>query len=127
MERTTIKVSNGALQADRLTNSSTTLRLVHEEESSNADHEVHKGTELMSAIRVMQGDVIGIAMQQSDFPMLQIFVNGERVAEINRFRGSVYPAVYLPESASVEFVFRGFQNEPPNARFLPILEAKGLV
>lgn len=81
----------------------------------------------MATINVHGGDVVGIAMQQSDLPMLQVFLNGESVGEINRFRGNVYPAVYLPERGSIEFVFRNFKRDPPNARFLPILEARGLV
>ena len=52
----------------------------------------------MRPIDVENGDVIGVAVQQSDFPMVQFSLNGEslHLSAINRFRGTVYPAIYLP-------------------------------
>jgi hypothetical protein len=60
------------------------------------------GTYLMRPIsNLYHGDVIGVAVQQSDLPMIQILLNGEPLSEctINRFRGLVYPAIYIPPGA----------------------------
>jgi hypothetical protein len=89
------------------------------------------GTELMKRLAVTANDIIGIAMQQSDLPMLQFTLNGAPLTDgsINRFRGNPYPAVYLPDdnSGRVRFVFRDCSHQPPNSRFVPIMEARGLV
>ena len=57
-----------------------------------------QGTNYMSTIPVVNGDVVGIVLQQSDLPMLQFMLNGEMIysASMNRFRGTVYPSVYIP-------------------------------
>lgn len=88
----------------------------------------------MSKIKVSRGDTVGVAVQQSDLPMIQFTLNGEELHEksINRFRGAVYPAVFLPsenEGLSMQFVFRetDFRESPPNSRFVPIMVARGLV
>jgi hypothetical protein len=60
------------------------------------------GTYLMRPIsNLYHGDVIGVAVQQSDLPMIQILLNGEPLSEctITRFRGLVYPAIYIPPGA----------------------------
>ena len=60
------------------------------------------GTYLMRPIsNLFHGDVIGVAVQQSDLPMIQILLNGEPLSEctINRFRGLVYPAIFIPPGA----------------------------
>ncbi|KAL3810502.1 hypothetical protein ACHAXA_005644 [Cyclostephanos tholiformis] len=63
------------------------------------DRVVDDGTALMRPISDLRhGDVIGVAVQQSDLPMIQILHNGEPLSRctISRFRGTVYPAVYIP-------------------------------
>ena len=59
------------------------------EETKNAKN----GVEYMKKVMVSNGDTVGIAVQQSDLPMLQFFLNGEPLHDlaITRFRGSVYP------------------------------------
>jgi hypothetical protein len=54
----------------------------------------------MRKIKVSQGDIVGIAVQQSDLPMVQFLLNGEPLPSlsVNRFRGAVYPSIYLPEN-----------------------------
>jgi hypothetical protein len=93
-----------------------------------------QGTELMCTIKVTNKDVIGVCVLQSDLPMLQFYLNGEQLHDksINRFRGSVYPAVYLPadnEGLSLRLVFRenSFLKSPPSSRFCPVMVARGLV
>lgn len=86
----------------------------------------------MRKLKVSKGDVVGIAVQQSDLPMVQFIVNGEPQPElVNRFRGTVYPAVYLPENDGLEvkLVFHEseFQQESPHARFGPIIIARGII
>lgn len=101
--------------------------------SFSSDSSEAKGTSLMRSIKVKNGDVIGIAVQQSDLPMVQFLLNGEPLHDlaVNRFRGAVYPAIYLPENdgLSVRFVFREseFQKMSPHARFGPLIVARGII
>jgi hypothetical protein len=87
----------------------------------------------MRKIKVSSGDTIGIAVQQSDLPMVQFLLNGEPLNDfaVNRFRGLVYPSVFLPENdgLSVQLVFNenDFQELTPHARFGPLLVARGLI
>jgi hypothetical protein len=93
----------------------------------------------MRKIRVKSGDVIGIAVQQSDLPMVQFLKNGEPLHDlaINRFRGaSVHPSLYLfgehrgsEEGLVVRLVFResDFAHLPPHARFGPVIVARGIL
>lgn len=91
------------------------------------------GTDLMRKITVSNEDTVGIAVQQSDLPMVQFVLNGEPLHDlaVNRFRGTVYPAIFLPENegASVRLVFdeRGFQQLSPHVRFGPLIVARGLI
>mmetsp|Transcript_26126 Transcript_26126/g.72025 ORF Transcript_26126/g.72025 Transcript_26126/m.72025 type:complete len:210 (-) Transcript_26126:688-1317(-) len=91
------------------------------------------GTDLMRPVPVSNGDVVGIAVQQSDLPMVQFLLNGEPLhsLSVNRFRGNVYPAVYLPENegltAKVVFAEREFAQLSPHARFGPVIVARGLL
>mmetsp|Transcript_25640 Transcript_25640/g.28726 ORF Transcript_25640/g.28726 Transcript_25640/m.28726 type:complete len:215 (-) Transcript_25640:140-784(-) len=95
------------------------------------------GTDWMRCVEGIQNDdVIGIAMQQSDLPMVQFFHNGEALYDIvvNRFRGIVYPSVCLPAS-SVEKDLKvtaivaenKFQQMSPAAKFGPIIVARSIV
>eukprot|EP00586_Coscinodiscus_wailesii_P023505 CAMPEP_0172520356 /NCGR_PEP_ID=MMETSP1066-20121228/291957_1 /TAXON_ID=671091 /ORGANISM="Coscinodiscus wailesii, Strain CCMP2513" /LENGTH=186 /DNA_ID=CAMNT_0013303099 /DNA_START=438 /DNA_END=995 /DNA_ORIENTATION=- len=55
------------------------------------------GTSLMKSIpNLKSGDVIGVALQHSDLPMVQFLHNGEPLHHlaINRFRGAVFPSVW---------------------------------
>jgi hypothetical protein len=91
------------------------------------------GTDLMRKIKVSNGDTIGIAVQQCDLPMVQFLLNGEPLNElaVNRFRGTVYPSVFLPENEglSVRLAFNenDFQQMTPHARYGPLLAARGLM
>ena len=89
----------------------------------------------MTKIKVSNGDVVGVAVQQSDLPMVQFLLNDDPLFgdSINRFKGQVYPAVYLPEGnnegVSLKFVFseKEFKKSPPSSRFYPVMVARGLV
>lgn len=102
------------------------------------------GTILMRSIpNLRHRDVIGIAVQQSDLPMIQMLLNGEPLMEctINRFRGMVFPAVYIPPGAGgegdrledegisliAEFDEDNFKEMSPHARFGPLLAARGII
>lgn len=93
------------------------------------------GTAIMAELQVSKGDIIGVAMQQSDLPMLQFNLNGELQPSksINRFRGTVYPSVFFPpeneEKLELRFTFlqSEFQHNPPSSRFVPVMLARGLV
>ena len=72
--------------------------------------------------------------QQSDLPMVQFLLNGEPMHEhaINRFRGLVYPSIYLPESdeeIQIQLVMNEneFRKMSPHARFGPVIVARGLI
>ena len=97
----------------------------------------------MSQIKVTDGDVVGVAVQQSDLPMVQILLNDVVLFDksINRFRGTVHPAIYLPHDndnegthshsslLSLRLVFneRDFKGSPPSPKFAPVMVARGLV
>lgn len=91
------------------------------------------GTALMKKINVSDGDVVGIAVQQNDLPMVQFTVNGEPRHDlaVNRFRGTVFPSIYLPENEglAVRLVFdeASFKQLAPNVRFGPVIVARGLL
>ena len=111
----------------------------HIDETSSEDD----GTALMRSIsNLRHNDVIGVAVQQSDLPMIQFLLNGEPLPEctINRFRGTVYPAIFIPPSASegnrvedegisfiAEFDEENFKEMSPHARFGPLLCARGII
>jgi hypothetical protein len=90
----------------------------------------------MATVPVSHGDIVGVIMQQSDLPMLQFVLNGELLYEssINRFRGGVYPSMFLPHddeqnNFSLRIVFKesDFRKAPPSSRFIPVMVARGLV
>jgi hypothetical protein len=94
------------------------------------------GTDYMCTIPVSHGDIIGVIMQQSDLPMLQFYLNGELLngSCINRFRGIVYPSLFLPydnddHTFSLRIIFKesDFREGPPSSRFIPVVVARGLV
>ncbi|GKZ00588.1 hypothetical protein MPSEU_001011000 [Mayamaea pseudoterrestris] len=102
-------------------------------EDTPAASQVDKGTEMMRNIKVKHGDTIGVAVQQDDLPMIQFLLNGEPLHDIsiNKFRGSVYPSIFLPENdgLSARFVFAesSFKEMPPGARFGPLIIARGII
>jgi hypothetical protein len=87
----------------------------------------------MKKVPVQDGDTVGVAVQQSDLPMVQFLVNGEPLHElaINRFRGTVYPAIFLPAGESVTATLVLDENEfrqlSPHARFGPVIVSRGLI
>jgi hypothetical protein len=87
----------------------------------------------MKKVPIKDGDTVGVAVQQSDLPMIQFLVNGEPLHElaINRFRGSVYPACCLPPGERVEakLVFEEgqFTHLSPHPRFGPVIVARGII
>ena len=114
------------------------------EDEGDEASSVDDGTFLMRAIpNLRHGDVIGVAVQQSDLPMIQILLNSEPLPEctINRFRGCVFPAVYIPPGAGgegdrledegisliCEFDEDNFKEMSPHARFGPLFAARGII
>jgi len=100
------------------------------EEGEDADAE--DGTALMKTIAGLQhGDTVGVAVQQSDLPMVQFLLNGEPLHElaINRFRGTVYPSVYLQDGFTVKGMFQeeGFREISPHVRFGPLIAERGII
>jgi hypothetical protein len=94
----------------------------------------------MCSIPVSHGDVVSVLMQQSDLPMLQFMLNGESLHStyINRFRGVVYPSIYIPNDSNsddqsnnivlrVVFKESDLKQSPPSSRFKPVMVARGLV
>lgn len=87
----------------------------------------------MRKVPINDGDTVGVAVQQSDLPMVQFLVNGELLHElaINRFRGAVYPAMLLPvgENVGATLVLdeNDFRQLSPHARFGPIIVSRGLI
>lgn len=88
----------------------------------------------MRFVKVKNDDTVGVAVQQSDLPMVQFLLNGETLYDlaINRFRGMVYPSVYLPGSddeVKVQLVMNenDFRQLSPHPRFGPLIVARGLI
>lgn len=87
----------------------------------------------MRKIKVKHNDTVGVAVQQDDLPMIQFLLNGEPLhsLSISKFRGSVFPSVFLPESErlKVTFVFEesSFKEMPPTVRFGPLIIARGII
>ena len=72
------------------------------------------GTALMRSIpNLKHGDTVGVALQQSDLPMIQFLVNGEPLHHlaINRFRGTVYPSVWFPPTIDHDDEEEEIENE----------------
>mmetsp|Transcript_23756 Transcript_23756/g.66342 ORF Transcript_23756/g.66342 Transcript_23756/m.66342 type:complete len:218 (-) Transcript_23756:259-912(-) len=96
------------------------------------------GTQWMRKIEVQNGDVVGVAVQQSDLPMVQFFLNGEALYDcaINRFRGTVYPSICLPEMkeddetkvmTNLILIESDFKQISPGPRFGPVIVARSIV
>lgn len=89
----------------------------------------------MKKIEIQNGDVVGVATQQSDLPMVQFTHNGEIMHDkaINRFRGTIYASVYLPFPAEKNVKVRAlleekeFKHMSPAAKFGPIIIARSIV
>jgi hypothetical protein len=87
----------------------------------------------MRKLQIQDDDTIGVAVQQSDLPMVQFLINGEPVHEvaINRFRGTIFPSVFLPagENIKVTLAFdeNNFRQFPPHARFGPVILATSII
>jgi len=87
----------------------------------------------MKKVPISADDTIGVAVQQSDLPMIQFLVNGEPMHDlaINRFRGTVFPSIFLPhgEQLKVKLVLDedGFRQLSPHARFGPVIVARGII
>jgi len=91
-----------------------------------------QGTGLMRAVTGLQhGDTIGVAVQQSDLPMIQLFLNGEPLHElaISRFRGAVHPAIFVQNEFRAKFIFNEneFKEISPHVRFGPLIAARGII
>ena len=93
---------------------------------------VDDGTKLMRSIpNVRNSDTIGVAVQQSDLPMVQFLLNGEPIHElaISRFRGMVFPSILLTDGYSATFVWNEdeFKEMSPHVRFGPLIPERGLI
>ena len=80
---------------------------------------------------VQNGDTIGIAVQQSDLPMVQFLLNGEPLHElaISRFRGMVFPSAFVKSGYRLKFVWDEdeFKEMSPHVRFGPLIPERGLI
>ena len=101
--------------------------------SSSVPPQQH-GTKFMcTASDLKDGDIIGVVVQQSELPMIQLYVNGEIESglQVTRFRGTVYPSIYLPEgantSASFLYTDEQFVHGPPAPQFQPLIAERSLM
>jgi len=93
------------------------------------------GTKFMCNISTLiDGDVIGVVVQQSEIPMIQLYVNGELRdgGQVSRFRGTVFPSVYLPTGSaeiSAIFLYREdqFIHGPPSPGLDPLIAERSLM
>ena len=86
----------------------------------------------MQKITISENETVGVAVQQSDLPMIQFLLNGEPIHDlaINRFRGTVYPSIFLPHGEQVKARLvldeENFTQMSPHARFGPVIVARGI-
>lgn len=90
------------------------------------------GTKFMSPIsNLNDGDIVGVVVQQSEIPMIQLYVNGEIQDRVSRFRGTVFPALYLPQGSemSATFLYREDQyvKGPPVPNLPPLMAERSLM
>jgi hypothetical protein len=109
-----------------------TLGSQAEDDELEGDEQMDDGTQLMRPIVNLQhGDVVGIAVQQNDLPMVQFLLNGEPLHDlaINRFRGKVYPSVLMREGYKIKFVWDENEHKElsPHVRFGPLIPERGLI
>eukprot|EP00544_Gedaniella_sp_CCMP2646_P003588 CAMPEP_0202493182 /NCGR_PEP_ID=MMETSP1361-20130828/9612_1 /ASSEMBLY_ACC=CAM_ASM_000849 /TAXON_ID=210615 /ORGANISM="Staurosira complex sp., Strain CCMP2646" /LENGTH=188 /DNA_ID=CAMNT_0049123465 /DNA_START=149 /DNA_END=715 /DNA_ORIENTATION=- len=103
------------------------------DEQSGDESPQTNGKALMQKVPIQEGDTVGVAVQQSDLPMIQFLKNGEPLHHlcINRFRGSVYPSIFLPhgENLQIQLVLdeNEFKQMSPHARFGPVIVARGII
>mmetsp|Transcript_30840 Transcript_30840/g.66088 ORF Transcript_30840/g.66088 Transcript_30840/m.66088 type:complete len:217 (+) Transcript_30840:174-824(+) len=102
---------------------------------SSIPEEKH-GTKFMCAVPGLEdGDVIGVVVQQSELPMIQLYKNGEIQDGflVSRFRGTVYPSVYLPQSPgngfSATFLYteKQFIHGSPSPTITPLIAERSLM
>lgn len=106
----------------------------------NAAEEEGLVTVLMRDIpKLCCGDTVAVAIQQSDLPMIQFLHNGEWMPNlaIHRFRGSVYPSIFISHTAASESQFNAtfhfleneFRHRPADSsnKLIPLIAARSLV
>jgi hypothetical protein len=95
----------------------------------------HKhGTKFMCDVsNLNDGDVIGVIVKQSEIPMIQLTLNGvlQQELSINRFKGTVYPAIFLPEctvgSMSAKFLYREDQFAYDGCGAPPLIAGRSIM
>lgn len=79
---------------------------------------------------LFEGDVVGVAFSQSDFPNLAFTKNGRSMPEndFKKITGMVYPVVGVSGGAAVKVVFENdkLANEMPS-RFSPLMVAQSVL
>lgn len=77
------------------------------------------------------GDVLGVAVQQSDLPMLKFFRNGAEIPDsaVSRFRGTMFPAVSVSGGVEVRVAFDAelWKHAPASGRYEPLMCAQSLI
>ncbi|KAL3826503.1 hypothetical protein ACHAXA_004340 [Cyclostephanos tholiformis] len=91
------------------------------------------GTKFMCSVsNLKDGDVVGVLIQQSEIPMIQLYLNGKLHdgGQISKFRGTVFPSVYLPPgSTTATFLYATdhFVHGPPRPGFEPLMAERSLM
>ena len=81
--------------------------------------------------QLKKGDVIGVAVQLSDFPMISFHLNGSHLGgcDVQRFQGTVFPAVSVSSGAvlAVHFPESAWVHRPPTESFQPPLRSQDMI
>lgn len=92
------------------------------------------GTKFMCSLSNLQdGDVVGVVVQQSELPMVQMYLNNEIVqgGQIGRFRGTIFPSIFLPpgseSSATFLYAEDQFIHGPPLPGVGPLLAERSIM
>ena len=90
-------------------------------------------------VRAKAGDVVGVVLSQSSFPMLGFTLNGRALPgkAVERVRGLVYPAVHVKrdddkggdEGPCVSWAFDEYEwaFKPPSSRYSMLMESRDML
>jgi len=85
-----------------------------------------------ATVTAQDGDVFSCVFDQSSFPMLRFYQNGNEWGKkaVNRVRGLVFPVLQVyGDGAELSFLFHenDWTHPPPSSRHMMILETRNMI
>jgi hypothetical protein len=102
------------------------------DEPTKQEEDAGKKVAADSTVTAQDGDVFSCVFDQSSFPMLRFYQNGEELEKkaVNRVRGLVFPALQVfGDGAELSFLFHeeDWAHPPPSSRHMMILETRNMI